>query len=220
MSRTSSFALLTLLAVTANGAPEISNFLDAYCISCHGPEKAKDNIRLDLLPFEMSDRKDAELWHRVLESLQFGEMPSDKAKKFPAKAEVRAVTAWISKSLVRSGRALEDKAKHEGYGNLVPHELLFSSAERHRAVDVGARIWRISPETLRSLVGTDSTDPFPEDRTHGRFSDYKGKYLFNAVMTDQVTELAMKTAKTRSPARVRVGLSRTPVRGGWREWLI
>ena len=59
---------------------KIQPFLNTYCVSCHGPKKAKDKIRLDQFSGKMNDLKESKLWHRVYEALKFGEMPSDKAK--------------------------------------------------------------------------------------------------------------------------------------------
>ncbi len=59
---------------------KIRPFLNTYCISCHGSEKQKGKIRFDRLTASMSDRKEAELWARMLEAMEFGEMPSDSAK--------------------------------------------------------------------------------------------------------------------------------------------
>ena len=183
--------------------PGVRPFLDAYCIACHGPDKAKGKIRLDGLSLPISSEKDAALWHRVLESIQFGEMPSDKAKKFPTRAEARQVEGWIQSALLAHGRKLEDKSSAEGYGNLVSHELLFTPQERGRKIDVAARLWRISPETLvatlRSAGGAHSpTNPFKFDKPHGNFTDFKGKYLLNSVMTEELAELALKAAESKT----------------------
>ena len=179
---------------------DIQPFLKTYCIECHGPDKAKGKIRLDGLTLEITDRKQAELWSRVLESLEFGEMPSDRAKKFPTRAKSRQVEGWIATTLATHGHNVEDKSKEEGYGNLVPHDLLFSPKERERTVDVGARIWRISPETLKSTLhmagrAQSNTNPFEFSKPGGNFTDFKGKYLLNSIMTEQVTELAMLAAQ-------------------------
>ena len=107
----------------------VQPFLKTYCVSCHGPEKVKGKIRVDDLDASMTGRKQVELWAQTLEALEFGEMPSDKAEKFPTKDEVRAVTQWISKALTRQGLSVSNKKDREGYGNLVSHELLFSPAE-------------------------------------------------------------------------------------------
>jgi len=172
---------------------KIRPFLNTYCISCHGPEKQKGKIRFDQLTGSMSDRKEAELWMRMLEAIEFGEMPSDSAKKFPAKAEVRLVQGWISRALEAQGLAVEEKRDKEGYGNLVSHELLFSTAESKRTIDVAARLWRITPKALANLLrgARMVSNPFDLEKPHGNFRDFKGKYHFNSLMAEQITELAI-----------------------------
>jgi hypothetical protein len=171
----------------------IQPFLKTYCVSCHGEETQKGKIRLDHLSANMEDRKEAELWARSLEAIEFGEMPSDKAEKFPTKAEARLVQDWIARSLAQAGLKVEDKADKEGYGNLIPHDLLFSPAESKRVVDAAARLWRISPKALANTVrgARMVSNPFALDKPHGNFRDFKGKYSFNSLMAEQVTELAL-----------------------------
>ncbi|MDE2714414.1 MAG: DUF1588 domain-containing protein, partial [Verrucomicrobiota bacterium] len=172
---------------------KIRPFLNTYCISCHGPQKQKGKIRFDQLTASMSDRKEAELWARMLEAMEFGEMPSDSAKKFPAKAEARLVQGWISRALEAQGLAVEEKRDKEGYGNLVSHELLFSPAENKRTIDVAARLWRITPKALANLLrgARMVSNPFDLEKPHGNFRDFKGKYHFNSLMAEQITELAI-----------------------------
>ena len=172
---------------------KIRPFLNTYCISCHGPEKQKGKIRFDQLTAGMSDRKEAELWMRMLEAMEFGEMPSDSAKKFPTKAEARLVQGWISRALEAQGLAVEEKRDKEGYGNLVSHELLFSPAENKRTIDVAARLWRITPKALANLLrgARMVSNPFDLEKPHGNFRDFKGKYHFNSLMAEQITELAI-----------------------------
>ncbi|MEC8789618.1 MAG: DUF1588 domain-containing protein [Verrucomicrobiota bacterium] len=171
----------------------IRPFLQTYCIACHGEETQKGKIRLDHLRGDMEDRKEAELWARSLEAIEFGEMPSDKADKFPTKEQARLVQDWIAQSLDRAGRKVEDKAGKEGYGNLIPHDLLFSPAESKRVVNAAARLWRISPKALADIVrgARMVSNPFVLDKPHGNFRDFKGKYAFNSLMAEQVTELAL-----------------------------
>ena len=171
----------------------IRPFLQTYCIACHGEKIQKGKIRLDHLQGNMEDRKEAELWARSLEAIEFGEMPSDKADKFPTKAQARVVQDWIVQSLAQAGRKVEDKAGKEGYGNLIPHDLLFSPAEGKRMVNAAARLWRISPKALADIVrgARMVSNPFVLDKPHGNFRDFKGKYAFNSLMAEQVTELAL-----------------------------
>ena len=168
-------------------------FLKTYCIACHGEETQKGKIRLDHLSSNLENRQEAELWARSLEAIEFGEMPSDKADKFPTKAEARLVQDWIASSLAQVGIEVEEKAGKEGYGNLIPHDLLFSPAESKRVVDAAARLWRISPKALANTVrgARMVSNPFALDKPHGNFRDFKGKYVFNSLMAEQVTELAL-----------------------------
>jgi len=172
---------------------KIRPFLNTYCISCHGPEVQKGKIRFDQLTASMSDRNQAELWMRMLETIEFGEMPPDSAKKFPTKAEARLVQGWISRALEAQGLAVEEKRDKEGYGNLVSHELLFSKAESKRTIDVAARLWRITPKALANLLrgARMVSNPFDLEKPHGNFRDFKGKYHFNSLMAEQITELAI-----------------------------
>ena len=172
---------------------KIQPFLDTYCVSCHGPEKQKGKIRIDQLTESPRGREDAELWSQILESLAFGGMPSDSAKRFPSKTEARMVQDWIGGMLADAGRVVEGKNGKEGYGNLVPHELLFSPKETDRTVDVASRLWRITPKALANLLrgARIVSNPFEFEKPHGNFRDFKGKYQFNSLMAEQISELAI-----------------------------
>ena len=177
------------LTNTLKKCPAISQNL-LHCLPREETQKGK--IRLDHPSANLEDRQEAELWARSLEAIEFGEMPSDKADKFPTKAK-RLVQDWIAQSLDRAGRKVEDKAGKEGYGNLIPHDLLFSPAESKRVVNAAARLWRISPKALADIVrgARMVSNPFVLDKPHGNFRDFKGKYAFNSLMAEQVTELAL-----------------------------
>ena len=195
-----SILLLLALNVQASFKTLVHPFMQTYCVDCHGADTQKGKIRVDTLDGSMNDRQDAELWGRILESLEFGEMPSDKAKRFPTSTETRAVQAWIAETLSAQGLAVADKSRSEGFGNLVPHELLFSPRERNRQIDVAARLWRISPTSLVELLNRGGrarmvTNPFALEKPHGSFRDFKGKYQLNSLMAEQVAELALEAAR-------------------------
>ena len=181
------------VAVGEEFSREVRPFLENYCISCHGPQKQKGRIRVDHLTASMKDRKQAELWARMLEALEFGEMPSDRAKKFPTRKEARLVQGWIARTLEAQGLAVKEKSDKEGFGNLVSHELLFSPAESRRTVDAAARLWRITPRALANILrgARVVSNPFDLEKPHGNFRDFKGKYPFNSLMAEQITELAL-----------------------------
>ena len=198
------FSVVSCFVLDASAAePNIKTFLKTYCLQCHGMDEAEGEVRLDNLTLNIKNAHDAKLWYRVLESLQFNEMPFVGADAFPTRGESRQAETWIATALAQHGLQPEDKSAAEGYGNLVPHELLFSSSERNRSVDVGARIWRVSPETLRSKLSAASrfnftTNPFDFDKPLGNFTDFKGKYPLNEIMAEQVTELAITAAENQT----------------------
>ena len=197
-------------------------FLQTYCIDCHSVDNAEGDIQLDHLGGQFNDRHEAELWAQVLEALAFRAMPVATAAAFPSGQESRTVQRWIATKLNHHDIPFEDKSHAEGFGNLVPHDLLFSSKERRRTIDVAARIWRVSPETLRTRMNSAArfnlpTNPFDFDKPHGNFTDFKGKYLLNSIMAEQVTELAMMAAENqtkdgRAQAAIEAGIKRGATR--------
>ncbi|MEK6234018.1 MAG: DUF1588 domain-containing protein [Planctomycetales bacterium] len=212
-------------ATALNGV--VTPFLKTHCIDCHSADSPEGDVQLDNLLGRFDDRKEAGVWSQVLEALAFSAMPPDSADAFPTSQESRTVQTWIAANLSRHGVPFEDKSRAEGFANLVPHDLLFSSKERQRKVDVAARLWRISPNALiKQMVANIkhrdgvwhinresferqmlsryqfdvNTNPFNLDKPHGRFRDFKGKYLINSMVAEQITELALDAAETQFSA--------------------
>src|SRR6185295_7798240 len=70
-------------------------FVDTYCVSCHSGEKAKAQLDLTVYPAVGAVVRDHKRWDQVLERLQAGEMPPEKAKKQPDAEARKAVIDWI-----------------------------------------------------------------------------------------------------------------------------
>src|SRR4051794_1013672 len=70
-------------------------FIETYCVSCHGSDKPKAD--LDLSPYTTVAGVVAgySYWELVLEKLEAGEMPPEKAKKFPTDELRQDVVDWI-----------------------------------------------------------------------------------------------------------------------------
>ena len=70
-------------------------FMQTYCTDCHAGEKPKGD--LDLAPFTSvaSVAKDHLRWQLVLERLQEGDMPPEKAKRHPKPELRQEIIAWI-----------------------------------------------------------------------------------------------------------------------------
>jgi len=102
----SAFALLTLsLSLTGlvRAAEPFEAFLEKHCISCHGPEKEKGDLRLDKLSRDFKLGADSHHWAEVIENVNSGEMPPKKEKR-PTQAEIAAFVTNLD-ALLKEGRA-------------------------------------------------------------------------------------------------------------------
>jgi cytochrome c553 len=72
-------------------------FVQTYCITCHGSDKPE--AELDLSPYATMERVTAGFgfWEHVLERLEAGDMPPEKAKKHPTEAQSHEIVAWIKR---------------------------------------------------------------------------------------------------------------------------
>ncbi len=100
-----SLALLALIATSVMGESNkrlpstIEPLLTKYCVSCHGEEKQKGDIRFDRLDPDIVHGKDAEIWQLALDQLNLGDMPPKRAKKKPTNNERRQLVNWLTESL-------------------------------------------------------------------------------------------------------------------------
>lgn len=86
-------------------------FLARHCVSCHAGDKPKGNLRLDSLPFDLSDATSRDTLARLLERLRNGEMPP-AGKPRPQETEIKSVVDWLSPRLSESeetARAVEGR---------------------------------------------------------------------------------------------------------------
>ena len=63
----------TLCSVSDPELNKLKPFLKQHCYQCHGPEKQKNDIRLDTLGTDLSDHNTLEIWQGVLDQLNLGE---------------------------------------------------------------------------------------------------------------------------------------------------
>lgn len=93
-----SLAFTTVARSSASAQSEIARhqFIESYCISCHGPEKQKGDFRIDELSYDLSDTHVADKWKLVSEYVAFEDMPSDDAKRLPNESERALFSETIS----------------------------------------------------------------------------------------------------------------------------
>ncbi len=139
-------------------ATSVHPFVENYCVSCHGKEKAK--AELDLTKYTTLDSvtRDHSRWAQVLEKLTAAEMPPEKAKRQPSEEERKAVVTWI-----QSMRKIEARRNAGDPGIVLARRL--SNAE--------------FDYTIRDLTGVDirPTKEFPVDPANEAGFDNSGESL-------------------------------------------
>jgi mono/diheme cytochrome c family protein len=104
-------ALTVCLAFAGAGfaAEPYDAFLEKHCISCHGPEKEKGDLRIDRLSRDFKVGADTHHWAEVIEQVNSGEMPPKKEKK-PTQEEI-AVFVTSLDARIKEGRAARMAAR-------------------------------------------------------------------------------------------------------------
>ncbi len=149
------------LALTAQAAPvrmdtKHRELFQAFCVSCHGPEKQKGEFRLDDLAFELTEVKTAEKWQKILNAMNAGEMPPEEEKQ-PSRERKADFLEELSHTLVDARRSL---------------------ADQKGAITLRRLNRREYANTLRDLLGVDiSVAELPADSGSGSF-DTVGANLF------------------------------------------
>ena len=113
------------------------------CVSCHGPDKQKGDIRLDKL--ETIDPVDLqELYALAKEAVHFEDMPPEKAEQ-PSEAERKVLMQWFDSQLTGDvAKALAEKLQRFEFGNVVKHEDLFSGKHADLPAYTHDRRWMVS----------------------------------------------------------------------------
>lgn len=97
---------------------DIKPVLQRLCVGCHGPRKQAAKLRLDTLSPDIVKGTGAETWHDVLNKLNLGEMPPEKAPAQPTASERRLLVRWLTAELRRA----EEVARSTG-GRVVMRRL-------------------------------------------------------------------------------------------------
>ncbi|WP_395717868.1 DUF1588 domain-containing protein [Prosthecobacter sp.] len=125
--------------------PSAEAILQDHCISCHGEDSQKGDVRLDQLGSLPPGERLAML-NRMQEQAFFGQMPPKERKSQPTEAQRKELLAWMSGELrAHNASTLEDKLRLPAYGNHVDHDKLFSG-EITEPGFTPARRWLVSPQ--------------------------------------------------------------------------
>lgn len=137
-SRTASTCLGAILALLTAGVPAaraepptdfdrvVKPLLAKHCISCHGAEKPKGDLRLDGPAPDLANAKVRGVWEKVHSMLVRGEMPPRERPKLSTD-ELDALTTWIRRASERgliaerggAGRATMRRLTRVEYARLI-----------------------------------------------------------------------------------------------------
>ena len=93
-----------LALIPCSQAAELfEGFLNKHCVGCHGPKKAKGDLRLDKLSRDFKSGVDGQVWAEVVEKINAGEMPPEDEPQ-PTADEIGKVIARLDER-IREGRA-------------------------------------------------------------------------------------------------------------------
>lgn len=80
---------------------EVEPLLNKYCVDCHGPDKQKNDVRVDNLDLDFVSGRDRETWHDILDLLHLGDMPPEDEAQ-PSDGERRTLVDWITEEMTRA----------------------------------------------------------------------------------------------------------------------
>ena len=81
--------------------------IDSYCLDCHDAETQKGKVNLEVLPFKVTTVEQAELWQKVLNAMNAGEMPPEN-KRQPKNVEKADFLDDLAQTMVLARKKLSD----------------------------------------------------------------------------------------------------------------
>lgn len=173
---------LTVVLGFSNGRGEnaesipkpLYSFLETYCLDCHDDFERKGEISLEALEVDWSDHESLELWERVINVLNTGEMPPKK-KRQPSAGERSGMVDWLD-------------------GQLLEHSPIGGTALRR----LNKREYSAS---LNQLFGINYTLPesFPEDNQAHGFDNQGDALTLSGPLLDSYTQVAIDLAEKLFP---------------------
>ena len=99
----------------------IQPILTSHCVPCHGPEKSKARLRIDLLDPNLLEGEDVDWWLEVLAVLGNGEMPPPEKSKLSGEDRGK-VMEWLSGEVRMASSARRASGGHSSFRRLTRYE--------------------------------------------------------------------------------------------------
>ncbi len=145
-------------------------FLARSCVSCHGGEKPKGNLRLDGTTWDLTQADARERWFAVVERLRDGEMPPPESPQ-PPEAEIRALLDGLAPRLADA-----EAAARAAQGRVVLRRLNRTEYEN----------------TIRDLLGIEIPlkDQLPQDGSADGFDNAAAAHHTSSFLMEKYLEAA------------------------------
>ena len=166
---------LTLGFISRSPAVEpatLRAFLDAYCISCHGPDKQKGDRRFDQL--ELPVKKSATLLELqdIIDQLNLGDMPPKKARQ-PTDAQRAQIIDAFTQTVAQAEGALSGSA-----------QTVLRRLNRREYLNTIGDLFAMD------MRGFDPTGKFPRDQTIEHMDNVGETLMTSSYLLDQYLEAA------------------------------
>tara|TARA_B100000674_G_scaffold9124_1_gene6976 strand:- start:1355 stop:5503 length:4149 start_codon:yes stop_codon:yes gene_type:complete len=144
------------------------DLFDAHCMDCHDADTQKGKVNLEDLPLEVNTLEQAELWQKVLNVMNSGEMPPEN-KRQPEKEAKADFLEDLAKTMVLARKKLSDSG-----GQITMRRL--NRREYHN--------------TIESLTGVSpNVDSLPADGGAGSFDTVGASLFISSDQFEQYLEL-------------------------------
>ena len=105
----------------------VQPFLEKYCYDCHGDDKTKADLNLELFKDASGFYRDQRLWRQVITQVVAGEMPPPERKTRPTQAEIEALQGQVrdllkeavSQAKVDPGKVTVRRLNRTEYNNTI-----------------------------------------------------------------------------------------------------
>ena len=142
--------------------------IDSYCLDCHDAETQKGKVNLEALPFKVTTVEQAELWQKVLNAMNAGEMPPEN-KRQPKNAEKADFLDDLARTMVLARKKLSDSG-----GKITMRRL--NRREYHN--------------TIESLTGVSlNVESLPSDEGTGTFDTVGASQFISSDQFEQYLKL-------------------------------
>ena len=169
-------AAAVLLPLCATEPADVFTLVQKSCVGCHNATVKSGDVDLAGLHTAKTFEEDREIWEKVVEKIQLGQMPPPGLPR-PAAETVSAVTRWLESEFARQDRSIQPEP-----GRVAAHRL--NRAEYNN--------------TIRDLLGIDirPADNFPADTAAHGFDNISDALNLTPALLENYMDAAERAVRT------------------------